>query len=266
MDNKIIIYTAITGGYDALPQPYLPAEGFRFICFVEKGAKKADRDGAWEIEEIPYEWPDMTLLARSQKLNPHTVLPDSSVWSLWIDGNIRIKDDSLYRICRELQSRDVKMAGIRHPFNDCAYKEAEKCLLDRRESLCRLLRVVKFLRKNNLPEHAGLMETNVIFRKHNDPLVVEFDRWWWECLVKYSNRDQLTQTFCLRDTEGLECGYLFPEGISARNFDGLEYVRHPTEKLTWLERKLKYGMNRPELLILRSYIRLTRPKNNRQTL
>lgn len=260
MDN-IIIYTAITGGYDALPQPFLPAEGFEFICFVEKGAKRGERDGVWKFEEIPYGWEDMTLLARSQKLNPHTVLPENSVWSLWIDGNIRITDGSLYEICRDLQKRDVKLAGIKHPFNDCPYKEAEKCLKDRRESLLKTLKTVKFLRDGNLPEHAGLMETNIIFRKHNDPAVVEFDRWWWECLVKYSNRDQLTQTYCLLDTPQLEYEYMFPEGVSTRNFPGVEYVRHPSRKLNWLQRKLKYGMNKPELFILRSYIKLTRPKN-----
>mgnify|MGYP003310593105 CR=1 FL=1 len=258
MDERIIIYTAITGAYDSLPQPFQPAEGFEFICFVEKGAKKSERDGVWRIEEIPFSWSDMTLLARSQKLNPHTSLPEDSRWSLWIDGNIRITDDSLYRICRELQKRDVKLAGVKHPFRDCPYEETLRCLADRRESLWKLLRLVRFLRRNNVPEHAGLMETNIIFRKHNDPTVVEFDRWWWECLVKFSNRDQLTQTFALLDTSGLEAEYIFPDGVSSRNFKGVEYVRHPAPELSFLQRKLKYGLNKPKLFMLRSYISLTR--------
>lgn len=255
MNNNIIIYTAVTGGYDALPQPFQAPEGFEFICFVEKGAKKQEYDGVWKIEEIPYDWSDMTLLARSQKLNPQTVLPSDSKWSLWIDGNVRITDRSIYELCRELQKKDVKFAGIKHPFNDCVYKEAEKCLVDRREKLCKLIRLVKFLKRNNLKEHAGLMETNVIFRKHNDPTVVEFDRLWWDCLMKYSNRDQLTQTVCLQNTPSLEVEYLFPDGISARNYPGLEYVRHPAPKLNWIQRKIKFGLNKPELLILRTYIK-----------
>ena len=255
--EKIIVYTCITGDYDVLLQPYLPAEGFEFICFVKKGTKRQEHIGAWRIEEIPFDWEDNTLLARSQKLNPHTALPEGSEWSLWIDGNIRLVDGSIYERCRELQAADVKYAGIRHPYSDCVYEEAVKCLRNRRESLCKLLKIVHFLRKNNVPEHAGLMETNMIFRKHCDEAVIEFDRWWWECLVKLSNRDQLTHTFCLRDTASLEYDYLFPEGVSTRNFPGVEYIKHPSEKLSWIQRKLKFGLNRPETFILKQYIKFT---------
>ena len=83
--DKIIVYTCITGSYDTLMQPFQAPEDFEFICFVQKGAKKQDYSGVWKIEEIPFEWEDMTLLARSQKLNPHTCLPEESRWSLWLD-------------------------------------------------------------------------------------------------------------------------------------------------------------------------------------
>ncbi len=253
-----VIYTAITGGYDRLLQPYLPAEGFKFICFVSKGSRKNDYEGAWQIEEIEEDGPDSTLLARKQKLNPHKVLPKDCKYSLWIDGNVRIKDDSLYRLCRELQLKDVKYAGVRHPFNDCPYAEAERCLKDRRERLSNLLKVVKFLRSDNVPEHSGLMETNIIFRKHNDPEVVSFDELWWQRLQRYSNRDQLTHTSCILDSPGLKMEYLFPEGISSRNHPGLEYVRHPSKPLGWLGRKIKYGGVAPAKLLLHLYIKLSR--------
>lgn len=291
--DKIIVYTCITGSYDTLMQPFQAPEDFEFICFVQKGAKKQDYSGVWKIEEIPFEWEDMTLLARSQKLNPHTCLPEESRWSLWLDGNVRITGDSVYKLCRQLRDRDVKFAGVRHPFNDCPYREALKCLVDRRERLGKLLRVVTFLRRGGVQEHAGLMETNMIFRKHNDPAVVTFDRWWWECLVHLSNRDQLTQTFALMDTPELEWEYMLPEGSSTRNWEGLEYVPHPASAAAssassagsssaiassgsassavgsdpvgpsfassaafaaWWQRKKKYGLNKPQALILKAWI------------
>lgn len=254
----IIIYTAITGGYDTLRQPFLPAEGFRFICFVSKGGKKRDFEGAWQILEIPEDCPDSTLLARKQKLNPHKVLPKDCEYSLWIDGNIVIKDDSLYRRCLELQSQSVLYAGIRHPFNDCPYAEAEKCLKDRREKFFALLRVVHFLRRDKVAEHSGMMETNLILRKHNDPAVVRFDEMWWERLNRYSHRDQLTHTSCIKDNPELKPELLFDEGISARNHPGLEYVRHPSKPLSPLRRKLKFGIVAPARRILHLYIRMTR--------
>lgn len=256
--ERITVYTCITGGYDALMQPAPAPDGFDFVCFVSPGMKKSDYEGAWRIEEIPFQWPDPTLMARSQKLNPHSFLPEDCNWSLWIDGNIRIVDDSIYRLCVELQERGVRLAGIHHPFNDCPYREAVKCLVDRRESLSKLLKVITFLRREGVPEHCGMMETNVLFRKHNDPDVIAFDRWWWECLVHLSNRDQLTQSFALMDTPGLEADYLFPQGVSSRNYPGLEYVAHPHQSLNWLQRKLKYGLNKPKSLVLRSWIWLSR--------
>ena len=255
----VTIYTCIIDGYDTLQQPYLPADGFEFICFVRKGSMKLERVGAWKIVELPYDWDDRVLLSRSPKMNPHSLLPEDSEWSLWIDGNVRIKDDSLYRICRDLVSRDVKYAGIRHPFTDCPYEEAEKCLKDRREKFFSLLRLVRVLRKNGVPEHSGLTENNIIFRKHNDEAVVNFDRWWWECFIRYTRRDQLVHTLCLRDTPELETEDLLPEGISSRNFEGVELIRHPAPQLNWIQRKLKYGLNKPEGFILHQYIRLTRP-------
>lgn len=235
----------------------MPAEGIDFICYVSPGMKHSEYEGAWKIEEIPYGWDDMTLLARSQKMNPHTVLPERYDYSLWIDGNIRIVDGSLYEICRQLMERDVKYAGVAHPFRDCVYQEAVQILKDRRESLPVLLKAVTFLRRNHLAQHAGLMETNIIFRKHNDPVVVEADRWWWECFLKFPHRDQLTHTFALTDTPDMSWEYIFPKGTTARNFAGVEYHPHPSKPLNWFQRKLKYGLNKPEALILKAYIKLS---------
>lgn len=258
MNRRILIYTAITGGYDALQQPCPAPEGFDFLCFVSRGMKHSEYEGVWRIEEIPYAWDDMTLLARSQKLNPHTVLPEGYDYSLWIDGNILIKDSSLYDICSGLAGRQVSFAGIRHPFRDCVYEEMEAVLRNRRESLWKVLRLATFLVRKGLGPHAGLMETNIIFRRHNDPVVVEFDRWWWECLIKFSNRDQLTQTFALKDTEGMSAEYIFPEGVSSRNFPGVEYIQHPAAPMTWLQRKLRYGLNDLRVAVLRTWIWILR--------
>lgn len=224
--EKIIIYTCITGGYDSLQQPFLPAEGFEFICFVERGAKREERVGAWRIEEIPYGWNDDALLARSQKLNPHAILPEDSGWSLWIDANIRIVDDSIYRLCRELQAGNVPYAGIAHPSCDCAYEEAVRCMKEGRDGIWRLVGAVTFLRRAGVAEHSGLQDTSLIFRKHGDPAVMELDLWWWECLVHVSNRDQLTQVFALQDTPALSVSPLFPQGVSVATFSGLEKVVH----------------------------------------
>lgn len=258
MNSRIIIYTAITGSYDSLKQPVVEPHGFDFICFVSRGMKKQEFEGVWKIEEIPYAWNDNILLSRSQKMNPHTVLPEGYDFSVWMDGNIRILDESFFNICRELRDSGVLYAGVKHPFRDCVFDEMPCILRDRRESLWTLLRAVTFLRRHHMPEHFGLMENNIIFRQHNHPDVVEFDRWWWECFLKFPRRDQLTHSFALYDTPALHAGYIFPDGVSARNFPGLEYIPHPSAPLSFLQRKLKYGLNKPQIAVLKAWIAISR--------
>ena len=259
MQEKIIIYTSITGGYDPLQQPFPVPEGMdiEFLCFVRKGTKTTEYDGLWRIEEIPFDWDDQMLLSRYPKMNPQSALPEDCNWSLWIDGNVQITGPEIYRRCIELQEAGVRYAGVSHPDTDCVYEEAIRCMERRKEKFIPLMRLVHFLRKNGLPEHSGVMENNLIFRKHNDPDVVEFDRWWWECFLKYPKRDQMTHSFCMLDTPSLQCGYIFPEGVSTKNSPGLKRTEHPRPPKTWYERKILYQQNAPLRLLLRIYIKLT---------
>jgi len=46
--------------------------------------------------------------------------------------------------------------------------------------------VIKF------PSHAGLWETGVLLRKHNDRELVLLNELWWDIVKLYSKRDQLS--------------------------------------------------------------------------
>lgn len=255
--SGIAIYTCVTGGYDDLKQPLAPApEGFDFIQFVPKGEKTQDYKGVWKVEELPVSWDDPIITSRFPKLSPQTVLEDYE-YSLWIDGNVRIADRRVYQRCLELMEREVMYAGIKHPGRDCVYEECERVLKDDRESFRRLVKIVRYLRKNGLPRHAGLMENNVIFRRHNHPAVVEFDRLWMERFAEYSpRRDQLVHSLCLKDVPEMEYEYFLPEGQTAMNSPLFEYTRHPAPELTYLQRKWKYGRHNPERWLLHLYLQL----------
>lgn len=256
--KRIAIYTCITDGYDTLQQPVLPApEGFDFIRFVPKGTKTSDRDGIWAVRELPVSWADPIITSRFPKLCPHSVLEDYE-FSLWIDGNVRIASQNVYDKCLELMQKGVQYAGIKHPRRDCVYEECERVLKDDRESFWRLLKIVRYLHKNGLPPHAGLMENNVIFRRHNHPAVIEFDRLWMERFCEHSpRRDQLVHSLCLKDVPAMEYEFFLPEGQTAMNSDLFEYTRHPAKELTFLQRKWKYGRHNPERWLLHLYIKNT---------
>lgn len=227
MDQHIVIYTCRTDGETALYQPFAAEkwqkEGFEFICFLSHKGSNPDRIGAWKIEELPISWNDDVLNMNMPKLNPQSVLEECE-YSVWIDSNVRITDDSFYEICMRLAEKDTLYAGLRHKSCDCAYEEARRLWDNRYEEIGTLLKTVKFLSGKKLRKHAGLQNTAVIFRKHEDEAVLEFDRWWWECLVTKAagHFDLLLHTFCLIDTPSLKWEYL--------DYEGFEILDSPAPK------------------------------------
>ena len=55
----------------------------------------------------------------------------------------------------------------------------------------------EFLRRENMPPHYGLNETNIVFREHGSRLVKNINSLWWKCIKKYSGRDQLSFSYVL---------------------------------------------------------------------
>ena len=222
--DKTAIYTCIVGAYDDLLQPVALEAGFDFICFVGQREKRAERIGAWEIRELPSTFGAPTLDARWAKTHPHVLLPEYAC-SVWIDGNIALLDGSLFQAVRERTAAGAVFSGVPHPLRDCSYAEAWKCFKLKYLSIFRLLRVWLFLATHGLRRHAGLMESNLLFRRHTDPAVVEMDELWWDRILHLSRRDQLSQRWCLQ-----RCGIAWDDrllgGRHTRNHPGFRYLKH----------------------------------------
>ena len=222
--TKTAVYTCIVGAYDELRQPVVLDAGFDFICFVGKGEKSAPRIGAWEIRELPQTLGDATLDARWAKTHPHVLLPDYAA-SVWIDGNIALLDGSLFAAAQAKAAAGVKFSGVPHPDRDCTYAEARKCFDMRYLKLGGLLGVWFYLWICGLPRHAGLMESNLVFRRHQDPAVVAFDERWWRLIRNLSRRDQLSLMLCLR-RGGIRWDDRLLDGWNTRNHPGFKYLLH----------------------------------------
>lgn len=222
--NKRVIYTSIVGEYDNLIQPPVIDDSFDYICFVKKGQRHSEKQGVWRIEEIPFDCSSNKLLAEYPKLQPHIVLPQYE-YSLWIDGNISINDAQLYDTINNKIEEGVMYSGVNHWGWNCAYEDAVMVAYLNKSSFLDLLRTVLFLKRKHFPRHYGLYENNVIFRKHNDPTIVEFNKFWWHLLCKYAKRDQLCHSYCLKKFE-IGFDYLVPKDYYARNHHFFTYTKH----------------------------------------
>lgn len=246
--NKVI-YTSIVGNFDNLIQPPIIDEDCDYICFVRKGQLTTDRIGVWSIREIPFNSDDDRILSRYPKLLPHKVLMDYD-YSLWIDGNVSINDDDIYKIINKKIADGIVYSGLNHWGRDCAYDEAASIANSVKEPLTPLAKTIRFLRKQHFPKHYGLYENNVIFRKHNDKTISNFDDLWWSLFCQYAKRDQLCHPYCFK-TYNLKFDYLLPKKYCARNHPYFIYVRHKVIPKTQNGiKKLFYDMARKTNVII----------------
>ena len=220
--KKYVIYTAMVGGYDEIMQPVVLDDRFDYILFSND--IKEDRVGVWQVRPIAYTNPDNTRICRYVKTHPEELLPGYDA-SVWMDSNIRIMTSAVYERIVELYESGSLIASINHPERDCIYDEAFEVMYLRFEKENIVVDWCQKLRKERYPKHNGLYETNVMFRKHNTSLMSETNVMWWDCIEKYSKRDQLSFNYALWKL-GVECECFLEKTLSARNAHCLSLVHH----------------------------------------
>ena len=180
--NKKVIYTCITGKYDTLvPQPYI--EGYDYICFTDDYTQ----DDVWEIRPIPEKIKGLSLVKQQRyvKTHPHELLPEYD-YSIWIDANmiVQASPDELLK--------DYTIQIPKHPVRDCIYSEASACIRKEKDSPEIVIPQVDGYMEEGYPPHHGLVQSNIIIRKHNDPVCIKIMEDWWNEIEKGSHRDQLS--------------------------------------------------------------------------
>lgn len=220
-----VVYTALTGSYDALEQHEYVEPGWDYICFSNDfGDKK--KVGIWQIRHIDFDTDEKQLQSRFPKLQPHKVLPEYD-YSLYVDANVNIQDDYVFRRIDELLAKGVLLAGVKHQLRDCLYEEGFQVIyhgMDKNKEAVK--RQLSLYKKEGFPQHFGMYEANVIFRQQNNPQVVKQSDLWWYLRCHYSKRDQLGFSYSLWKV-GLPFVYLLPENEWARNSSHITCAKRP---------------------------------------
>lgn len=188
MKNKIAVYTAITNGYDSLKDPIHLSKDIDYICFTDNPNIKSS---IWEVVAIPNNDLDEVRKCRQIKILPHIFLKDYQ-YSIWIDGNIDIISDINELVSEYFERKKCDLVTFKHPFRDCIYEEAMECIKLKKDDEKIILKQMEKYEKNNYPKNAGLIESNVILRRHNSPHVMKVMEDWWQEVENFSRRDQLS--------------------------------------------------------------------------
>jgi hypothetical protein len=189
--QRLVIYTCIAGDYDDLLPPAVAEAGADYICFTDQPLAHA---GGWELRPLP-EFPgDGGLASRYVKMHPHRLFADRDV-SVYVDANVRPVDGIV--ALAEDASRRGSLAMYRHPFRSRLADEADECALLGYDFLWRFRRQMRRYATEGLPPAAGLVEANVLVRRHHDPALIAAMELWWREYLAGVRRDQLSLPYAL---------------------------------------------------------------------
>lgn len=189
--KRFAVYTVQTGEKgDFAGFGIHPSDDYDLIVFTDDPHLRED---GVETRVIDTHGLDPARLSRRPKLLPHRYLPEYE-WSLYIDSNARLKDDptKLQALCGTEQST---FFAFKHPDRDCAYDEAEVVIRLDYDDERRVREQMDHYRSFGFPCEAGLIAGTVLLRQHHDPGAVSVAEEWYEHVLRFSKRDQLSFNF-----------------------------------------------------------------------
>ena len=194
---KSVVYTCITNNYDDIFEiktyKYINKE-WDYICFTDNEEHiKLGQIGIWKILPLQCNENDATLNNRWHKTHPHILFPNYKE-SIYIDANINILTNKLFETIKE---KDTGLLLPIHFNNVCIYYEYEWALqssIDKRENVEKGLKTIK---EAGMPHNYGFTENNILYRKHHNSNIIELMEEWWNFIITYTKRDQLSFSYLL---------------------------------------------------------------------
>lgn len=189
-----VVYTCLTGQYDQLITHRYLDPTWDYICFTDNTQLLQQKQVAfWQIRPLARSDLDNVRLNRYHKLNPHIILPEYEE-SIYIDGNINILTPYLFELIK-FKHRNLLLPKLN--FQDCIYQHIQFIRQKRWDDDGILSAWEQVLKSQKFPQHYGMTENNIIYRKHNLDEIQLIMSEWWKCIEQYSKRDQLSFSYIL---------------------------------------------------------------------
>ena len=216
---KIVLYTAISGGYDPIMLPEKLDHRFDYVLFTDTPVSD---NGVYQVRPITYFHEDAARSSRFVKTHPHKLLEDYDI-AIWIDSNIMILED-IYPLVRSFLASGKAVAAVPHPDRESIYEELEACILRRKDDPKSMREQIARYRQAGF-DHGDLIESNLMmFDLRNEGINRFLDSWWTE-IDRYSKRDQLSVNYALKQA-GVNWHGLTERPDSMRNHPSFALVPH----------------------------------------
>lgn len=188
--DRIVVYTAISKGYDKLMDPQVVFPEMKYVCFTDDETLSSS---VWDIVLTDLGNEPRTEI-RKYKILPHKYFEDYDI-SIWVDGNMKITGDLREYISKYLVSSSILL--FPHPERYCLYEEAEVCVRIKNDDEKKILEQISTYNEDGYPSKNGLFCGGLLVRRHNDETLIRCMNLWMNEIEKHSKRDQISLPYIL---------------------------------------------------------------------
>lgn len=186
-DTRVAVYTASIGFPTIVKDPVFPKPpNWDFFFFTDNPNLHSNYFQIVNVSRHPELDPNRD--AKQYKLLPHKYFPDYD-YSIWIDSSIALLP-MFPKLAAEMFQYPAAL--FKHPERQSIYAEAEVIRKHGLADLKRLRNQMATYERENYPDTNPLAAGGVLFRHHNLPAIREFNELWFEQIIKFSKRDQLS--------------------------------------------------------------------------
>lgn len=242
--KKIVIYTAITNGYDKLRNPSYIDQDVDYVCLTDQKVWfSLINNTVWKIKPLPGNRLDCVRRQRQPKILPHRFFPKYE-HSVYVDGNVNIIGDVAQLIKRYA---DAKILCFKHLERDCIYAEGDACIALGKDEPATINKQLDRYRAEGYPVHCGLIDGSILIRRHNDAEVRKVMEDWWQELKNESKRDQLSFNYVIWKNNakyhvmGDENARVNSDVFRFYNFN---HIKHDSKVTVFMERYLLWRFHR----------------------
>lgn len=215
--SKIALYTCYFGAPEPLNTGVFGRALGQYPCFVfTDDPALVVPEGVTAIVQ-PETGIGANLASRRAKLMPDRYLSEFD-WSIYTDNNSTLLCDPASLIAELQQNGSPAVSFTRHPYRDCIFVEGRLCMTRGRENIQRIADQLEYYRSEGFAEHAGMVHGGFIVRHHRAPQVAALGLSWYEHVLHFSRRDQISLPFVARQLE-IELNILDPDGPNAPYFE-----------------------------------------------
>lgn len=198
--TRLAIYTVLIGDKESLNDPLQmigPHAGsdlqLDFFCFTDNRALSSR---VWQFRDFNRPLVPHEKASRRPKALPQRYFPEYE-YSLYIDNTVVFK-----RPPNSIDLEGAPFKAFRHPWRSSPVDEADivvKYALDNPDVVAEQMRFYAGMRP--LDQITTLTAGTVLLRRHHDPRVVAFGETWWEQILLFSKRDQLSLDLSAAETD-----------------------------------------------------------------